>query len=78
MKGRGGGVGVLYKSSLKLISVKPIHPEDIESMNITLKQSNQHVLHITLLYRNERFNNILEEASVLGELIIICLDFNSH
>ena len=39
-KGRGGGVGVLYKSSRKLIPVKPIHHADFEAMNITLKQSN--------------------------------------
>ena len=28
-KGCGGGVGVLYKSSLKLISVKPIHHQGV-------------------------------------------------
>ena len=86
-KGRGGGVGVLYKSSLKLISVKPIHHVDFEAMNITLKQSNQHVLHIILLYRPptfsanlflEPFNNMLQEASVLGEHVIISGDFNIH
>ena len=33
-KGRGGGVGVLYKSLLKLISVKPIHHADFEAINI--------------------------------------------
>ena len=38
-KGRGSGVGVLYKSSPKLISVKQIHHADFKAMNITLKQS---------------------------------------
>ena len=80
-------LGVLYKSSLKLISVKLIHYAEFESMNITLKQSNQHVLHIILLYRPptfsanfflEPFNTILQEASVLGEHVIICGDFNTH
>ena len=86
-KVRGGGVGVLYKSSLKLISVKPIHHADFEAMNITLKQSNEHVPHIIILYRPptfsanlvlEPFNNILQEELVLGEHVIICGDFNSH
>ena len=44
-------------------------------------------LHIILFHRPttfsanlclEHFNNILQEASVLGEHVVICGDFNSH
>ena len=84
---RGGGVGVLFKSTYKLLRSTPISCEAYEGINITLKHPNSTLITVVVIYRSpslsmgsffERFNGVLQETFVHGNNVIICGDFNIH
>ena len=84
---RGGGVGVLFKSTYKLLRSTPISCEAYEGINITLKHPNSTLITVGVIYRSpslsmgsffERFNGVLQETFVHGNNVIICGDFNIH
>ncbi len=85
--GRGGGVGILFKSSYKLVRSSPIKSKGFEGLNITLKHPSRIQLTVVVIYRPpsaptqqffESFNTVLQELSVHGNNVIICGDFNIH
>lgn len=84
-QGRGGGVGVLYKSCYKMLSMKSITCDQFEGMKITLKHPNQTQLHLIVIYRPpsgsksmflEPLGATLQEATTNGDNVVICGDFN--
>ena len=90
---RGGGVGVLFKSTYKLLRFTPLSCEAYEGIKITLKHPNSTVeynstlITVVVMYRSpslstrsffERFNGVLQETFVHGNNVIICGDFNIH
>ena len=71
---RGGGVGVLFKSTYKLLRSTHISCEAYEGINITLKHPNSTLITV-VIYRSpslstgsffERFNGVLQETFVHG------------
>ncbi len=84
---KGGGVGLLYNSSLRLVTTKPIHSSEFEATKFVLKTPTQRTIHIYVLYRPpsspkalflEPFGSILREASVHTNDVLIVGDFNYH
>ena len=76
---RGGGVGVLFKSTYKLLRSTPISCEAYEGINITLKHPNSTLITVVVIYRSpslsmgsffERFNGVLQETFVHGTMLL--------
>ena len=76
---RGGGVGVLFKSTYKLLRSTAISCEAYEGINITLKHPNSTLITVVVIYRSpslstgsffERFNGVLQETMLLSVAIL--------
>ena len=76
---RGGGVGVLFKSTYKLLRSTSISCEAYEGINITLKHPNSTLITVVVIYRSpslsmgsffERFNGVLQETFVHGNMLL--------
>ena len=84
-KGRGGGIGLIYKSAYKIRIVKVVNDPDLEAAVWEIK-SDQFVIHICGIYRQpsgnyEKFMNLfLELIQNFVDLkkVVILGDFNIH
>ena len=84
--GRDGGVGMLFKSSLKVKQEETIVTDSFEYMQIICNNSTKS-FRIIVIYRppNGSFDNfcldfsgLLERLSTFGSLLLITGDFNIH
>ena len=84
---RGGGCGLMYKSTLTLVSSKQIQSEAFEGMIVILKTERAKTLRIVIIYRLpgsaidiliEDFSNVLQDCSAHSDEIILAGDFNLH
>ena len=84
---RGGGCGLMYKSTLSLVSSKQIQSEAFEGMIVILKTERAKTLRIVIIYRPpgspidiliEDFSNVLQDCSAHSDEIILAGDFNLH
>ena len=84
---RGGGCGLMYKSTLTLVSSKQIQSEAFEGMIVILKTERAKTLRIVIIYRPpgspidiliEDFSNVLQDCSAHSDEIILAGDFNLH
>ena len=84
---RGGGCGLMYKSTLTLVSSKQIQREAFEGMIVILKTERAKTLRIVIIYRPpgspidiliEDFSNVLQDCSAHSDEIILAGDFNLH
>ena len=84
---RGGGVGVMYKSTFKVISKKSITSDAFEAISVVLRSPNATTVRVVVIYRPpaspanifmDDLCNILHDCSNHPDEIIIAGDFNIH
>ena len=84
---RGGGVGIMYKSTFSHISTKQIISEAFEGLKVILKHPDGNTIRVVIIYRPpaspidallDDLSNVLLDSSSHKDETIIAGDFNIH
>ena len=84
---RGGGVGIMYKSTFSHFSTKQITSQAFEGIKVILKHPDGNTIRVVIIYRPpassvdallDDLSNVLLECSSHKDETIIAGDFNIH